>query len=101
MKPVVYEPEAEDEIDHALAVSQASDPRVAAEFRRDIDDAVAAVAANPAVAARIPRTPCRRFIMTRFPYSILYAEEPNVIRNVAFAHHKRRPGYWKKRLRRP
>lgn len=31
---------------------------------------------------------------------IFYLVEPNAVVVVAIAHHRRRPGYWKKRLRR-
>lgn len=36
----------------------------------------------------------RRRVLRRFPYSIFYVVDPDVIIIVALAHHKRRPGYW-------
>ena len=33
----------------------------------------------------------------RFPYSIVYRTEADSVRIVAFAHHSRRPGYWRGR----
>lgn len=99
MKPVVFDPDARAEVADALAKSAAMSPVVAAEFRHAIDDVLADIATNPAAAGMIPRTPCRQRILTRFPYSVVYADEPTAIRIVAFVHHSRRPGYWKKRLR--
>jgi toxin ParE1/3/4 len=40
----------------------------------------------------------RRFVLTQFPYSTVYLSlEVGYV--VAVAHHRRRPGYWRKRLR--
>jgi len=39
----------------------------------------------------------RRVVVARFPYSIVYQHQPNLIRIVAVAHQRRRPGYWRRR----
>jgi toxin ParE1/3/4 len=41
----------------------------------------------------------RRFVMRRFPFSIVYYIVDDIVRVVAVAHGKRRPGYWRVRLR--
>src|SRR5262249_18875512 len=40
----------------------------------------------------------QRFILHRFPFSIIYREELLTTSIVAIVHHKRQPGYWKDRL---
>ncbi len=40
----------------------------------------------------------RRFVLIKFPYSVVYRESKDLIVVYAFAHSKRRPGYWKERL---
>jgi toxin ParE1/3/4 len=40
----------------------------------------------------------RRFVLRRFPFSIIYLDDPEVRSIVAVAHSKRKPGYWKVRL---
>jgi hypothetical protein len=40
----------------------------------------------------------RRFVLHRFPFSIIYLDGPSVVNFVAFAHSKRKPGYWKRRV---
>lgn len=40
----------------------------------------------------------RRVLVDRFPYAVVYAEQPGLVRIVAFAHLKRDPVYWRKRL---
>jgi hypothetical protein len=39
----------------------------------------------------------RRALLTRFPFSLIFAEESDAILIVAVAHHKRRPDYWRMR----
>jgi len=40
----------------------------------------------------------RKYVLDRFPYSVVYRELPSVIQVLAIAHGRRRPGYWKNRL---
>lgn len=40
----------------------------------------------------------RRFLLHRFPFSIIYFDQPEFVNVIAVAHHKRRPGYWKQRV---
>jgi toxin ParE1/3/4 len=39
----------------------------------------------------------RSMPLGRYPYSIHYRLEPDLIRIVAVAHHRRKPGYWIRR----
>lgn len=41
----------------------------------------------------------KRLVLKRFPYDIVVRELPEEIVVVAVAHHSRRPGYWRDRLR--
>lgn len=41
----------------------------------------------------------RRFILPRFPYSTVYVAPDDHGHVIAVAHHSRRPGYWRKRLK--
>lgn len=41
----------------------------------------------------------RRVLLRRFPYALIYHRDGDTIVVVACAHTKRRPGYWKRRLR--
>ena len=37
----------------------------------------------------------RRFILRKFPYSIIYRVSDVSVTVIAFSHHKREPGYWR------
>jgi toxin ParE1/3/4 len=39
----------------------------------------------------------RRYVMTRFPYSVIYAVVDDQLRILAVAHQRRRPGFWRGR----
>ena len=43
------------------------------------------------------RRTTRRFLLRRFPYSIIYQVKPDEIRVIALAHQSRRPEYWRGR----
>ncbi len=41
----------------------------------------------------------RKVQVKKFPYTVIFVEEGDPIWVVAFAHHRRRPGYWRDRIR--
>ena len=41
----------------------------------------------------------KRLLLRRFPYAVIVRERGTEIFVIAFAHHARRPGYWRDRLR--
>jgi toxin ParE1/3/4 len=41
----------------------------------------------------------KRLLLRRFPYSVVVREVDKMIFIIAIAHHARRPGYWRERLR--
>jgi plasmid stabilization system protein ParE len=51
------------------------------------------VLANPLLGT-VFRDTRRRYILRRFPYSIIYQVTAEELRILAVAHHRRRPGYW-------
>lgn len=40
----------------------------------------------------------RRYILARFPFSVIYKEEENEVFIVAVMHNSRNPEYWKERV---
>jgi plasmid stabilization system protein ParE len=100
MKPVQIGRLARAEIDSALADSRRRNPARAAVFQQTIDAALATISANPQIAAVVSRAGDRMYVLgRRFPYSIVYVEEPTVVRVIAFARHGRQFRYWRRRLR--
>jgi plasmid stabilization system protein ParE len=90
---------------HPLAADEAksahqwyTDRSIAAaeEFLNELDAAMAAIANTP---NRWPRVHdrYRRFLLHKFPFSIVYIQRQDFVEVIAVAHHRRRPGYWKRR----
>lgn len=42
----------------------------------------------------------RQLALGRFPFTLIYCVSPDALQIVAIAHQKRRPGYWRTRVRR-
>ncbi|MEO7732047.1 MAG: type II toxin-antitoxin system RelE/ParE family toxin [Kofleriaceae bacterium] len=72
----------------------------AIDFARAVREGLQSIRQRPAAWPHWERSEVRRKVLRRFPYSIFYLVEHDAVVIVAIAHHKRRPGYWKQRLRR-
>ncbi len=64
----------------------------AVDFVRDWSDAA------PQHRGREGRPLIRRKRVEGFPYGLVYFVRDNVVIVIAYAHEKRRPGYWRRRL---
>ena len=98
--PVELHPEAIEEARAARLWYAERSPLAAAAFVAELDRAVAVIGEAP---ARWPRHlgGTRRFVMQRFPFTVVHRELQDRVEVVAVGHAKRRPGYWKGRLRSP
>lgn len=94
-----FTPEALREIDDAFEWYLERSLPAAEAFVREVDSAVALIASSPTIWSRF-EAGTRRYVLRKFPYSIIYREIPVGVEVVAVAHHKRRPRYWIGRLRR-
>ena len=65
-------------------------------FLAEFEHGVNAILANPKVGAMFRGTR-RRYLLRRFPYSIIYQVSTDELRVIAVAHQRRRPGYWASR----
>jgi len=89
-------PLAADEAEGARAWYLARNSTVADAFLLELDAAVASIAEGPWRWPRIHGR-FRRYLLHKFPFSVVYLERPDFIEVVAVAHHRRKPGYWSKR----
>jgi plasmid stabilization system protein ParE len=72
------------------------DPRVAVRFAEELESALERVLEAP---GRWPEYVhgTRRVLLKKYPFAVVYREEPTRILVVAVAHTRQRPGYWKSR----
>jgi len=94
---VTFHEDAETEMNEAARYYEERALGLGMSFLDAIEEAVDQVLANPE-AYQLVGDDVRHKILRRFPYSVLYAIEPDRIRVMAVAHQKRRPGYWCYRL---
>lgn len=97
MNPAVFHAEAEEELNEAVAYYEARVAGLGNDLRMEIEHAVWQIRETPERWQRhTERT--RRFLVRRFPYSVVYLIQPDHLWIIAVAHHKRRPRYWENRL---
>ncbi len=91
-------PAASAEFEEAIAWYAERSPQSAEAFWQEVERAKRRIVEQPE-AAPVVRRRSRRFILRHFPYDVVYLAVENEIVVIAYAHHKRRPGYWQDRLR--
>jgi toxin ParE1/3/4 len=97
IKPLLTEEEADRELEEAIHRYEESRPGLGAEFLAAVDAALSRIARFPASGSPVPYAAdlqARRVPVKGFPYHVIYLETLDAIRVLAFAHTRRRPGYW-------
>jgi hypothetical protein len=92
---VRFHPQAIEEAEAAQRWYGERSRIAASAFTAELSHAVDMVVEAP---DRWPRSPgdTRRYVLTRFPLQSRLLRR-SIVEVVAVAHHKRRPGYWRKR----
>ena len=96
MRAIEFHPEADGELLEAQAWYRDRSEVAAQAFILEIDRAIRTIAEAPERWPEMRRGE-RRFLLSRFPYSILYRIRSSDVFITAVAHQKRRPGYWRSR----
>ena len=96
-KSVEFHEEAAREVLAALDWYLDRNALVASRFAEQVTQAMELIADAP---QRWPTYShqTRKFVLRRFPFLVVYREQPNTIQILAIAHGHRRPGYWKNRV---
>lgn len=98
MKAYRYLLEADQEFQDHIGYFDSVSRTAARKFVDEVEAAVDEIRQYPQIGAPLTRQ-VRKRVLTGFKYNILYVDTPNEIIIVAVAPHRRRPGYWRKRLR--
>lgn len=103
MRQVRFHPAAAEEAEEAAAWYESEMPGLGEGFVKELTAAIALLRKNPVPSVPIPhpskRLGARRLLLGRFPYDVVFVERGDSTVIVAVAHQRRRPGYWKARLR--
>jgi plasmid stabilization system protein ParE len=95
---VELDPDAVAEAQEAFHWYAKRSQRAADGFVTELDVAVARISEQPQLFASYLHG-TRRCLLKRYPYAVVFREQTDLIEVVAVAHCKRRPGYWKSRVR--
>lgn len=96
MISVVFDPDAQAEFLETVRYYEDCQAGLGHRFKMSVEVAVQSIAETP-FRYRVLHAPFRRYLLPKFPYSIIYCIEPENILIIAVGHTKRKPRYWIKR----
>jgi plasmid stabilization system protein ParE len=100
-KPVRVEDAARNELRAVIAWYEDKQPGLGEEFFAEVERILQMIERHPGLGVSAPCVPIergtRRLPLHRFPYTVVYREADVEIQIVAFAHNRRKPGYWSSR----
>jgi toxin ParE1/3/4 len=91
--------EALAEFDAAIAYYEGNERGVGLRFHAAVQHAIDIIERHPRIGSPHKTTPLRKFVIGDFPYLLFYLDLDELIWIVAIAHGKRKPNYWKERLK--
>jgi toxin ParE1/3/4 len=97
VKPHTFHPEAAEEYAQAVGDYAAISSNLADRFNHEIERLIREVRRQPERFFRF-NPPARRALARKFPYAVVYLDQPDRIWIVAVMHARRRPGYRRERL---
>ena len=92
-----FHPKARKEFDNTVEELREIAKPLARRFVRRTSEVIDMLRLFPGSGSPLGRH-ARRFPLSPFPYDLVYVIVESDIYLIAFAHHKRQPGYWRKRL---
>jgi len=97
VKPHIFHPDAGEEYSRAVEYHADIAPELGSRFYDEIERLIREVCRQPERFFRFS-PPAQRALACKFPYSLVYLNQPDRVWIVAVMHAKRRPGCWRERL---
>ncbi len=91
-----FHPAAQDELIESALYYEAARAGLGGAFRDAVRAVLDRLLANPELGES--RHGLRRVMVTGFPYDLVYRVTLSDLEVLAVAHHRRRPGYWRRRV---
>jgi plasmid stabilization system protein ParE len=89
---------AQEDLNDAYQWYEAQEPGLGKEFIRCIDAKIAEIKRYPLHHQVVQNNHVRRALTNRFPFSIYFVDEEEIIVIFAILHQRRSPDYWKSRI---
>jgi len=100
-RPFRVQPEAAEELDRAARWYEDRRSGLGLRFLDSVDATLTQIGRFPEAGAAVARVSpdlgVRRAPIKGFPYQLVYVETAEAVEILAFAHDRRRPGYWLER----
>ncbi len=93
---IIIHNEAQAELQSIYIYYKSISILIANKFKEEVKSKYQFITENPKIYPTISQD-IRKCNLDNYPYSILYSENGNNIKVLAFAHFKRKPNYWKNR----
>ena len=97
MIPYRFLSPAEEEMTEAALFYESRSARLGRDFLDDVQQSINRLRVHPQLGAEVEEG-LRRFLLHRFPFSLIYVASAEEILIVSIAHHGRRPNYSQSRL---
>ena len=91
-----FHPLASAELDEVIQYYETYERGMGMAFLEEAYSAIRRICIYPA-ACPAASANTRKCILNRFPYALMYQIKDGNVRIIAFAHLRRRPGYWTRR----
>lgn len=91
-------PEAEAEYLEAVQFYEKQQAELGLSLINEFEKVVALIIQQPFAWKQVHNSGIRNVGLSKFPYSVFYRVLDNELQITAFAHHRRRPNYWLKRV---
>ncbi len=91
-----FHPEAHKELAAAVKTGIERSPDLGRELLAEVRRVVSILCEMPQLGGRLD-SQHRRFPLTRFSFGVIFRVDGDVLRVVASAHRRQRPGYWSSR----
>lgn len=89
--------EAEQELLEAVGYYESKCPGLGMDFLSEVESGLDMVGSLPTLWP-LREDGTRRYLVHRFPYLVIYLHHEDHVWIIAFAHCKRKPGYWRERV---
>jgi len=97
VKPIHFHPDVEKDISGSFAWYETELKGLGLQFISELEQGFDAISYAPSTWVTFEYG-FRRYILTRFPFSVVYKEEGKEVYIIAVMHNCRNPEYWKDRV---
>ena len=92
-----FHPEAELELIEAALRYELEVPGLGERFEADVRRTTDLLLRHPEIGQSVD-SDLRRFVLPRFPFTLIYSATSEILRVEVVAHQSRLPGYWRSRV---